>query len=90
MRDNLARDIISKGVVAGTVSTFVTQGISTYKLLGILGISMPSIAKEMKQYLKNRRNLKTNGIYLLFELKKDQSIRAYNPSEFCVILIQDS
>lgn len=32
--------------------------------------------KEIKQHLKKRRNLKKNGIHLLFELKKDQSIRA--------------
>lgn len=32
---------------------------------------MPFTAKEIIQCLKNRRNLKKNGIHLLFELKKD-------------------
>lgn len=72
LRNNLAIGIT--GVAAGTVSTLVTEGISTFALLGILGASMPFTAKEIIQCLKNQRNLKKNGIHLLFELKKDQQI----------------
>ncbi len=60
------------GVATGTATTLVSGGMSFASLLGLISASIPvgSGISDIINYINKRRNLKMNGIHLLFELNK--------------------
>lgn len=63
---------VSAGVMMGTATTLVSGGMSFASLLGLIGGSIPagSGITDIINYINKRRDLKMNGIHLLFELNK--------------------
>lgn len=71
LKDTLAVKA-SMGVVMGTATTLVSGGMSFASLLGLISGSIPigSGIPDIINYINKKRNLKKNGIHLLFELNK--------------------
>lgn len=61
------------GVVAGLISAIITAGTPGSSLLGVVGGSIPitSGVNDFKNYFKEKRKLKRNGIHLLFDIKNN-------------------